>query len=132
MNLQLTSNQNLSYRRNTLNDFAVEIKPPIDVRDGDMYILVNEIFYPTTLSNVNKVTEKHYFNFKIIVKNFIKKQYGGLVASAVHFESETVWIPCGFYDAEMLCNILNKQVTQFGMQFTLEKKQDGVTDLHVF
>ena len=36
MNLQLTSNQNFFYRT---NDFVMEIQP-IDVRDGDTYILV--------------------------------------------------------------------------------------------
>lgn len=55
MNLQLTSNQYLSYRTNHMNDFVVEIMPPIDARDDDMYILI-KIFYPTTLSNVSKIT----------------------------------------------------------------------------
>ena len=75
MNLQLTSSQNLSYRTNTTNDFVVEIQPPINVRHGDMYILVNKIFYPTMVSNVIKVIEE----------NFVKDQRGTLIASGVQF-----------------------------------------------
>ena len=85
MNLQLTSNQNLSYRTNTTNDFMLEIKPPIDVRDGDMYISVNKIFYPTTLSNINKIVEEIFFSFEIDIKNFVKDQYQMLYASGVQF-----------------------------------------------
>ena len=90
-NLQLTGNQNLSYRTNTTNDFVVEIQPAINMTDGNTYILINEIFYPTMLFNVNKVMEENfYFSFEIIVKNFIKDQYALLATSPVHFEFETV------------------------------------------
>ena len=120
----MTSNQNLSYRTNTTNNFVMEIQPPINARDGNTYISVNEIFYPTILSNVNEVMEENfYFSFKVTIKNFVKDQRGTMIASGVHFEFETVQIPRGFYDAEMLYNILNKQVRQFGMQFLLEKNK---------
>ena len=67
----------------------MEIQPPIDARDGDMYIFINKIFYPTMLSNVNKAAEENfYFSFKIIVKNFIKDQYTLLVISGVQFECQ--------------------------------------------
>ena len=33
MNYQFTSNQNLEYRTNMTNDFAVEVEPPTDARD---------------------------------------------------------------------------------------------------
>ena len=89
-----------------------------------MYVSVNEIFYPSMLSNVNKIMEENfYFCFEIIIKNFTKDQRGTLIASGMHFEFETVQIPRGFYDAKMLCNILNKEVEQFGMQFSLEKSK---------
>ena len=75
MNLQLTSNQNLSYRMNTTNGVIVEI----NVRDGDMYVLVNKIFYPTTLSSMNKMTEKDFcFDFEII-KEFCERPIPNVV-----------------------------------------------------
>ena len=107
-----------------MNDFVLEIKPPIDARDGNKYTSVNEIFYPTTLSNMNKMTEKDfYFDFEIIVKNFVKDQNQMLCASGVCFKFETVRIPRGLYDTKMLCNILNKKVEQFSMWFYLEKSK---------
>ena len=70
------------------------------------------------------MTEKDfYFDFEIIVKNFVKDQYWMLCASGMHFEFATVQIPHGFYDAEMLCNILNKKIEQFVIQFYLEKSK---------
>ena len=42
----------------------MEIKLPIDTRDGNAYIPVNEIFYPTTLSNINKMMKDFYFDFE--------------------------------------------------------------------
>ena len=53
----------------------------------------------------------------------MKDQNGFGVTSGVHFEFETVHVLRGFYDAEMLCNLLNKHVEQFGMRFSLEKNK---------
>ena len=107
-----------------MNDFIVEIKPANDARDSNMYILINEIFYPTTLSDMNKMMkEKCYFSFKMVVKDFVKDQAGKKVTSSVHLEFETVHVSHRFYNAKMLYNLLNKHVKQLGMRFSLEKNK---------
>ena len=88
-------------------------KVATDMGHGNTRISVNEIFYPNMLSNMNKVTKE----------NFIKDQCTILVSNGVHFKVKTVQIPRGFYDTEMLCNVLNKQVRQFSMQFLLGKSK---------
>ena len=76
-------------------------------------------FIPPCYLTLIKLRKRIFFSFKIAVKNFVKDQRGTLIVSGMHFEFETVRIPCGFYNAKMLCNILNKKVEQFGMQFSV-------------
>ena len=94
INYQFTSNQNLEYRTNTTNDFVVEIQPLIDATDGNTYISVKEIFYATTVSNVNKIN-KNYFYFQITfeVENFVEDESNMLLPRVVNFEFNKVMIP---------------------------------------
>ena len=76
------------------NDFVVEVEPPIDARDNNTYISVKEIFYPTTLSNVNKTNENYfYFQLNFKVKNLLKNQSNTLLSCVANFESDKVMIP---------------------------------------
>ena len=132
MNYQFTSNQNLEYRTNMTNDFVVIVEPSTDARDSNTYILVNEMFYPTTLSNVNKTNKNDfYFQLTFEVKNFVKDEFGFLLPTAVNFEFDKVMIPQGFYDAE-ICLVLNKHLSQFGLNFFVEDSKTMSVSFNMF
>ena len=66
------------------------------------------MFYPTTLSNVNKTNENDfYFQLNIEVKNFVKNESDTLLSCFVKFEFDEVMILQGFYNAKMICRVLN-------------------------
>ena len=76
------------------NNFVVKIQPPIDARDGNIYITVNKMFYPMALSNINKINQNYfYFQLTFKVKNLVKDEFGFLLPSAVNFEFDKVMIP---------------------------------------
>ena len=112
-----------------MTDFVVEVEPPIDARDSNTYIWVNQIFYPTTLSNVNKINENYfYFQLTFQVENFVKNESNILLPSTVDFEFDKVMIPQGFYDAKMICCVLNKYLSQFGMNFFCGRFQNHISE----
>ena len=52
------------------------------------------MFYPTTLSNVNKTNENDfYFQLNFEVKNFVKNESNTLLSCFVKFEFDEVMIP---------------------------------------
>ena len=129
MNYQFVSNQNLEYRTKMTNDFMVEIEPLVDARDNT-YISVNKIFYPTTLSNVNKTNNNYfYFQLNFEVKNFVLDELNMSLPSAVNFEFDKVMIPQGFYDAKMICRFLNKHVS-IQSEFFCGRFYNHVSEFH--
>ena len=111
----------MEYKTNTTNDFVVEDKPPIDARDRTFHSLKYNYYCLTTLSNVNKTNENDFYiqlNFE--VKHFVLDESNMILPSVVNFKFDKVMIPRGFYDAKMICRVLNKHLSQFGLNFFVE------------
>ena len=79
-------NQKSSRRVNQINNFEIELIPPIDARSGNRSIIVEEILYPNTISTVHP-RNKEEFQMKVDIKidKFMKKKNNTLVDANVVF-----------------------------------------------
>ena len=69
------SNQKSSRRVNQINEFEIELIPPIDARSGRKEIVVEEILYPNTLSTIHpRNKEEFQMKIEMIVTTFMKKR----------------------------------------------------------
>ena len=66
-----SSNQISSRRINEINDFEIELSPPIDARSGKNSIIVEEILYPNTISTIHPRNKEE---FQMKVDKFMMKK----------------------------------------------------------
>ena len=110
------SNQISERRKNQINDFEIDINPPIDARSGDKKIILEEIIYPNSLSSIHP-RNTELFKFKFIAKfaNFIyHKTNRKFIDSSVEINHDWIYIPYGHHTLDDLIMFLNKYFDLIG------------------
>ena len=112
------SNQISKRRINQINDFEIEINPPIDARAGDKKIIVEEIIYPSTLSSVHpRNRELFKFKFSMTFGNFVYNKTSRLfVDSSLNMNHDWVYIPYGHHKLSDLIMFMNKHLDLIGCE----------------
>ena len=110
------SNQISERRKNQINDFEIDINPPIDARSGDKKIVLEEIIYPNTLSSIHpRNTELFKFKFKAKFGNFIyNKTSRTFIDSSIEINHNWIYIPYGHHTLDDLIMFLNKYFDLIG------------------
>ena len=112
------SNQISERRKNEINDFEIEINPPIDARLGNKKIIVEEIIYPSTLSSIHpRNRELFKFKFSMIFGNFVYNKRSRLfVDSSLNMHHDWIYIPYGHHSLDDLFTFMNKYFDLIGCE----------------
>ena len=112
------SNQISQRRKNQINDFEIEINPPIDARAGDKKIIVQEIIYPNTLSSIHpRNTNLFKFKFSMTFGNFVYNKTSRLfVDSSINMHHDWIHIPYGHHELDDLILFINKYLDLIGCE----------------
>ena len=112
------SNQITERRINQVNDFEIEINPPIDARSGRKSISVDEIIYPCTLSSIHpRNRELFKFKFSMTLGNFVYNKASKLfVNSSLNMHHDWVYIPYGHHQLNDLLIFMNKYLDLIGCE----------------
>ena len=110
------SNQISERRNNQVNDFEIDINPPIDARARDKKIILEEIIYPNTLSSIHpRNTDLFKFKYKAKFGNFIyNKTTRTFLDGSVELNRDWIHIPYGHHKLDDLIMFLNKHFDLIG------------------
>ena len=126
------SNQKSSRTVNQINEFEIELIPPIDARSEHKEIIVEEILYPNTLSTVHP-RNKEEFQMKIEMKvaTFMKKKNNNIIdTSTIYFKLNEVQVPYGHHSLKDLIIFLNKTLNLFNMSLSCVIGNKSVLTFH--
>ena len=118
MNLQILSNTVLPGRENKTNNFEMKLLHPINALNNPVFLEVLEVSYPATTKNIGK--NDTWFVLQIFFDDFKKNESGVFEQNQLHFLSDTINVPEGFYTLENLVNFLNNSLEEYGILISKE------------
>ena len=118
MNLQILSNTVLTGRENKTNNFEMKLLHSINALNNPVFLEVLEVSYPATTKNIGK--DDTWFVLQIWFDDFKKNESGVFEKNQLHFKSDTINVPEGFYTLKNLINFLNNSLEEYGIYVSKE------------
>ena len=110
------SNQISLRRKNATNNFDIDLSPPIDARNINKYIKVDEIIYPDSLSTIHpRNREKFQMKIEMEIYDYLQQTDRTNLKGSVKFTHETTYLPDGHHSINELICILNKTLNKFNV-----------------
>ena len=131
MNLEILSNTVLEGRENKTNNFEMKLLQPINALNKPVFLEVLEVSYPATTKNIGK--DDCWFVLQIFYDNLKKNETDNFEQNQLHFQSDTIIVPEGFYNLEKLINFLKNMLEEYGIYVSKDNnsKIKMSTDLYI-